>query len=355
MRTLVLPALALSLIACLPASAEANPADDFVTATVHFEVPQRDLIPGVAAVRASCDAAASGEPLAVLANGSARSTLAVSTGPCSIILVLAGVDVPLPLLNLTPLGTRSLYLPGIATATFGVVDLSVDLVASLTSDSVVDDGIGEVVPRTLSWAAWGAQRIRVHGADGFGSVVESALSTTFTYRMSLALSVYALSVRLYRVDLVEIGSSVGTPALRTDLVVDLRPHPLALHAAEGIRHDVATVSWSGASDADIDHLELWLVDGTSNVSMRLAPSSERADVVLRPSTEYRVWIVAVDGAAQATPSNGIAFQSSAAPVDRASPPVESLGGTGGMWSAIGLAIVAGVVGYALGIVRRKKQ
>lgn len=355
MKAIVLPALVLSLIACLPASAQANPADDFVTATVRFDIPRKDLIPGIAAVRARCDVAASGEPLTVLANGSARSTLGVSEGPCSIILVLAGVDVALPLLNTTPLGMRSFYLPGVSTVTLGVVDLSIDLVTSVDSESRVEDGSGEVIPRNLSWIAWGAQRIRVHGADGFGSVVETTINTTFTYRMSLALSVYALSVRLYHMDLVEIGSSTGTPSLMTELSMDLRPHPLALDPADGIRHDRATVSWSGAIDADVDHLELWLTDGTSNVSLRLAPTAPAAEVLVRPSTSYRAWIVAVDRSGQGTPSNGLQFESASAPTGGNPSAVGPLTAAPLTWTLIALVGLAGVMGYAFGAFRNRKR
>jgi hypothetical protein len=354
MKTVVLPALVLSLIACLPVSAAANPIEDFVSAEVRFEIPQRDVIPGIAAVRASCDVSASGEPLMVLANRSVRSTLAVVAGPCSMTVTLGGVDVGLPIFNGTPLGTSSFYLPGISTLTLGFADLSVDLVTSLNSSSAVEDGPAVVSPQGIAWTSWGAERIRIEAEDGFGSVVESSLNTTFTYRMSLALSVYAFSVRLYHVDLAEIGSAIGSPSLRTDLSVDLRPHPFVLNAADAITHGGATISWSGDVDADVSHLELWLAEDAGNVSVHLARDAVQTDVLLRPSTSYRAWIVTVDAAGQATPSNEIAFTSAATPAGTGLAPGGASGAEGLTWVVVAIAILVGLLGYAAGFLRGRK-
>jgi len=313
------------------------------------------VIPNVAAVRASCNLNASGEPVTVLANGSMRSTLAASAGPCTIVLVLGGVDVGLPVFNTTPLGKSSFYVPGISTVTLGIVDLTIDLVTSVNSTSHVESDLADVSPREIAWSAWGAQRILVHGEDGLGSVGESSLNTTFTYEMSLALTVYALSIELYHMDFAEIGSFVGTPSLRTNLFVDLRPHPLVLEPAEGIRHDRATLTWIGAVDPDVDHLELWLSDGARNVTVRLAPTTVRTDVLLRPATQYQVWIVIVDSSGQGSPSNGIAFESAAPPGETASTPLGGLGSSALAWTMLVVAILLGIVGYAWGFLRGRKS
>jgi hypothetical protein len=343
------------MVALAPVPASATPIPDFVYADIHFEVPQTDLIPNVAAVRASCDLNASGEPLTVLANGSVRSTLAASPGPCAIILVLGGVDVTLPVFNTTPIGRSSFYLPGISTITLGFVDLSVDLVTSMNSTSRVETDIADVAPQEIAWSSRGAERIVVHGEDALGGVETSLLNTTFTYRMSLSLTIYVLSIALYHMDLAEIGSFVGTPSLRTDLSVDLRPHALVLAAAESIGHDRATIVWSGFVDPDVDHLELWLSDGTHNVTVRLPSTAVRTDVLLRPATPYQAWIVAVDSSGQENPSNGIAFDSAAAPGETGSTPLGGLGSPAFAWSMIAVSILLGVIGYALGFLRGRKS
>jgi hypothetical protein len=342
----------MSLAAVAPLASSAGPSDDFRVATIRFEIAERDLIPGIAAVRAVCDVRASGEALTLRSNESEHSTLAVTSGPCSIVLALAGIDLAIPVLNATPLGTRSFYLPGVATATIGIVDVSLDLVASLHSTSWIEDGIGGVLPQEILWQAWGAHRIHAQGHDGFGGVARSHLRTDFTYRMSLALSVYALSLRLYHVDLAEIASVVGTTSLATPFAVDLRPGPLVLAPAEDIRHDRATLSWRGSVESDVDRLELWLSDGRSEGMVRLPASASTSEVLLRPTTAYRAWIVSVDSSGQGTPSNEIAFESTAAPAD--APPLASLGGQALTGTLVALAIGLALVGYALGVRRGKK-
>jgi len=281
-----------------------------VTQDVHFEIPQTDLIPNVAAVRASCNVTASGEPLALRANETARTTIGAAPGPCSIVLVLFGLDVGLPLVNTTPLGRSSFFIPGIATATFGLVDVTLDLVTSLNSTTRVEDPrLATVDPTDVAWSAWGIALLDVQAADGFGSNATSALNTTFVYTMALAVSVFALSVEIFHADLTAIGSVIGTPSLRTDLSVDLRPHALVLGPLSEVRHDGATFAWAGSVDPDVDHLELFVTDGTRNASYRLGPAASTVSVPLVPSTHYTAWIVAVDGSGQATPSNVIVFVS----------------------------------------------
>jgi hypothetical protein len=137
--------------------------------------------------------------------------------------------------------------------------------------------------------------------------------------------------------------------------VDLRPYPLVLDAAEDITRGGATISWSGDVDADVSHLELWLAEDASTVSIRLAPDAVRTDVLLRPSTSYRAWIVAIDAAGQATPSNEIAFLSAAAPADNGLGPVGASQAEGPTWVVVAIAILVGVLGYAVGFLRGRKS
>ncbi len=350
--TLVAGLLAIAGIAT-PAAA----IDGFVTADIHFEVAQTDLIPGVAAVRASCNVTASGEPLSLRANETVRTMIGVSPGPCAIVLVLFGMDVGLPVFNTTPLGRSSFFIPGIATVTFGLVDVSVDLETSLNSTTRVEDAsLASVEPRNVTWSSWGVVPVEVHATDGVGSTVASMLNTTFTYTMALALTVYALSIEIFHADFAPIGAVVGTPSLRTDVTVDLRPHALVLAPLTEVRHDRATFTWSGAVDADVDHLELVVTDGTRNASYRLGPTATTITVPLVPSTPYRAWIVAVDGAGQATPSNVVVFDTSAAPPPTSpNVPVEAQGTPTLFWVLVVLAGLIGAIGYGIGVLRSRRE
>lgn len=341
--------LALSILALAPPIAAASP-NALDSANVHFEVPATDLIPMVAAVRASCDVNASGEPIVLLANGTARSTLAASPGPCAIALILFGQEVVLPVFNTTPIGTNSFYLPGISTVSLGIVDLSIDLVTRLNSTSRIASGIANVAPEEIPWSSWGARRILLHGEDGMGSVAESEMNTTFTYTLSLALTVYALSIPVYHVDLVQIGSFAGSPSLVTGVSVDLRPHALLLNAPTAVSYDRATFGWTGTVDSDVDHLELRLTGPSTDVSYVLPATAVRAEVLLRPSTQYVVRIVAIDQAGQAASSEAVEFDSAGAPA----PAVIAQGSPAIMWTLVALAVLLGIVGYATGFLRGGK-
>ena len=350
-------ALVAGLLAMAGIAAPAAALDGFVTADIHFEVAQTDLIPSIAAVRASCNVTASGEPLSLRANETVRTMIGVSPGPCAIVLVLFGIDVGLPVFNTTPLGRSSFFIPGIATVTFGLVDVSVDLETSLNSTTRVENAsLASVEPRYVAWSSWGVVPVEVHATDGVGGTAASMLNTTFTYTMALALTVYALSIEIFRPDLTTIGAVVGTPSLRTDMTVDLRPHALALAPLTEVRHDGATFTWSGAVDADVDHLELMVTDGTRNASYRLGPTATTITVPLVPSTPYRAWIVAVDGAGQATPSNVVVFDTPAAPPPTSpNVPVETQGTPALFWVLVVLAGLLGAVGYGIGVLRGRRE
>lgn len=353
-KALVILGFVVCLASGAPAFVSANPVSDFVHADVGFEVPGTELIQNVAAFRASCHLNGSGEAIVLLANGTVRSTLAASPGPCTIVLVLLGVDVTLPVFNTTPLGRSSFFVPGIATVSFGVVDLTLDLVTSLNSTSRVAGGIAAVSPDVIGWSTWGAQRISVDAMDGVGSIARSELNTTFTYAMSVALTVYLLSIELFHRDLAAIGSFDGTPSLVTDLAVDLRPHALALETPSNVDADGASLSWSGTVDSDVDHLELRLTDATSNVTYRVPPTATHVDVLLRPSTHYEARIVSVDRAGQEASSNAVAFVSPAAPASPTPTPIEAQGNPVVTWTLVALAVLAGVIGFLGGSLRRRK-
>lgn len=355
MKAIAFAMLVLTAVSFTSIHAAANPVGTVVYSTTHFDVPTTDVIPGVAEVRASCDVNASGEPLVLLSNETARSIVGTSAGPCAIVLVLFGTDVALPGFDTTPLGRSAFYLPGLSTVTLGVVDLSVDLVTSLNSTSRVADGIAAADPSEIGWPTWGAQRIALHAVDGTGSIARSELNTTFTYTMSVALSVYAVSVELYHVDLKRLGSFAGAPSLVTDLSVDLKPHSLTLSAPDRVASDQASFSWSGTVDSDVDHLELWLTDGTGNGSYKLPSTASHADVLLRPATHYEARIVTVDGAGQQGMSNGIAFDSPSAGTSPAQGPIEAQGNPVVTWTLVTLAVFAGVVGFMAGLLRGRKS
>lgn len=292
---------------------------DLVTQTVHFDVTGGDLIRGVAGFLASCDAVASGEPTALLDSESMRTTIAAAPGSCSMNLLLFGQNVPIPTISTTPIGRSSYYIPGLSFATIGVVDVSLDLQSSLNSTTAVADAaVAAVAAQDVNWSAWGAQRLVVQGTHGYGSVAASSLSTTFTYRLSLGLTIWVAGFQAYQAGLRDFGAYTGTPDLVTPVTVDLLPHPLLVGPAQDVTDQGASLNWTGTVEADMDHLEVWVTDGATNVSYRITDRvASSLQVRLRAETTYAAGIAAVDHGGQATPSNVISFRTLATP-----PPAE---------------------------------
>ncbi len=309
-------AFVLVLVALLLAPAPARAAlPDLVTQTVHFDVQGGDLIAGVAAFRASCDAIASGEPLALLDNETVRTTVSAAPGNCSMILILFGQEVAVPTITTTPIGRSSYYVPGLSVVSIGIVDVSLDLQSSLNSTShIADAAAGAVAQQEVGWDSWGAQRLLVQGTHGYGAGLSSNLQTTFTYALSLGLTIWVAGIQAYQAPLRDFGAYQGTPSLSTPFTIDRLPHPLTMGPAQGITYKGASLNWTGTVDSDLDHLELWVTDGTTNVSYRITDRvASSMDVPLGPDTPYRAWIVQVDLGGQRTASNVIVFHTLATP------------------------------------------
>jgi len=327
-----------------------------VTQTIHFEVPGHDLIPMVAAFRASCDLIASGEPLALRDNESVRTTIAAAPGNCSMILVLFGVDVAIPTITTTPIGRSSFYIPGASTISLGVVDVSLDLRTSLNSTAYVNDpSVAALSEPDTDWGTWGASRLVVQGAHGYGGVLSSDLTTQFTYSLALGLTLWIAGIETYHTDVANFGHYLGDRALVTPLSVDLLPHPLSLGPATQITHAGANLNWTGAVDADADHLELWLTSDGTNVSYRIAdPQTTSLAVDLRPATTYTARIVAVDHAGQETVSPGVSFRTLSGPPPEPAPAptyTESQANLVVVGTFGFIALLAAAVAYGFGRVR----
>ncbi len=340
-----------------PAAASLPP---LITQNVHFEIPGHDLIPGVAAFRASCNVNASAEPLALLDNETVRTTLSATPGACSMILILFGFDVGIPTINTTPIGRSSYYIPGLSLGTLGIVDVSLDLQSSLNSTShVADSAVASVDHEALDWSSWGAQRLVVQGAHGNGSAVSSTLATTFSYALSLGLTIWVAGIQTYQTSLADFGKYAGTPALVAPLSVDLLPHRLTLGPAHDITHAAATLNWTGTIDSDMDHLELWVAGGGTNLSYRIEDRVQSAMTVpLKADTNYRAWIVSVDGSSQETVSAGVSFHtlSTPAPPETTTPtPPPTYTETQANLIVVGtfafIAVLAALVAYGFGRTR----
>lgn len=332
---------------------------DLVIQTVHFEVVGGDIIPDVAAFRASCDLNASGEPLALLDNETVRTTVAASPGACSMILILLGQDVAIPTITTTPLGQNSYYIPGLSLGTLGLGDVSLDLRTTLNSTTkMLESAVATVDRPNVPWDAWGAQRFVVQGEHGYGSKVTSSLATAFTYNVSLGLTIYVAGVPVYQAALKDFGSTEGAPSLVTPVGVDLLPHPLTLGPARDITYQGAGLNWTGIVDPDFDHMELWVTDGTANASYRITDRvASSMAMPLRAETTYRAGIISVDQGGQETASNVVTFRTLATPppsdLTPTPPPTytEAQANVIVVGTFAFIALLAGLVAYGFGRTR----
>jgi hypothetical protein len=347
----LLAAVALSalLAASLQGSASSE-LPDLVEVPVRFDMASLDVIPYVASVRASCGIVASGEDLVLLNDAAVRTTVEARPGPCSIVLSLAGTDIGLPILNTTPLGRNVFFIPGVATVSLGFVDVSIDLQTALRGTIQVDPPGGATLdPSNLTWPSWGSARVVVDAVDGEGSVLETGLRTSFEYAISMGLTVYALSLPIYHVDLAQLGVYPGSDRLATSLLVDLKPPAVSMLSPVDVSSDGATFRWSGPIPADADCLEVWLSEPDLTVSYPIDdPTTSEFRARLRPGTSYEAWIVVVDRAGQSRPSNVIAFESPTGP----SAGVEPSGIPSLPWALLAVGVVVAVV-VAAGLRTRK--
>ena len=353
-KALAFVALLAALLILPPlVSAELPP---LVIQTVHFEVPGHDLIPDVAAFRASCDVIASGEPISLRDNETVRTAVEVAPSACSMILILFGVDVGIPTITTTPIGRSSFYIPGLTTLSLGIVDVSLDLQTSMNSSSMVPNPDAATLQESeIQWGTWGAHRLVIQGAHSFGSNVTSDLETGFTYSLALGITIWVAGIEFYHTNLTDFGHYGGDHSLTTSLVADLLPHPLSLGPARSITYAGASLNWTGTVDPDVGHLELWLADGSTNVSYRIEdPHATALNVDLRATTTYTAWIAAVDGSGQETVSRGISFRTLAVPPPTSSPPptyTESQANLVVVGTFLFIALLAGAVAYGFGRVR----
>lgn len=318
MNSALRPAFAVAFAwALLAVPAAASAETDLVTQPVRFAFVGQDVIPGVAAVSATCEVEASAENVTLLSGESDLVSVSVGPGPCALALIVFGVAVPVPILNTTPLGKQSYYLPGIPVLTYGLVDVSLDLVSSMNATSRADDpGAVAVAPLNHSWSTWGARRLVLEASAGYGSRRATEIVTAFNWSVSLALTIWAVGVPLYSIGLTHLGDYPGMPVLRTGVIVDLLPAPRQLLTPEDITSGGVTLRWTGIPEDDLDHLELWIDDGRAKVVWMIEdPQALFVRVDARPGSSYSAWVVAVDEAGQSSGSNVVVFQTPAGSTD----------------------------------------
>ncbi|HEX9339843.1 MAG TPA: hypothetical protein VF992_01545 [Thermoplasmata archaeon] len=201
--------IGLAVVALLAPSPLASASNELLQQSVSFGLPRTDADTWLA-LSATCGVIANYEHLSLTFEESVDTFVNMAPDSCEITAYVLGVAVPLPILNSTPLGRKSYKIPGVQTVTLGLVDLSVDLVTSLTANRN-DTDPEFIAPSSLSWPAWGMNVFPV--TDRFDGEKEALLVYEPQLSFSLGASVFVLGVRIYGTDIVHLGDVVGTPSV----------------------------------------------------------------------------------------------------------------------------------------------
>jgi len=222
--------IGLTIVGLLTPSPLASASNEILQQSVSFGLPKTDAQSWLA-MSATCGVAATYERLSLAFEESVDTFLNMAPGSCDITVYVLGIAVPIPILNSTPLGRNFFRIPGFATLTLGVADLSVDLVTVLAANR--DETNPEfIAPSSLSWPIWGMQVFSV--TDRFDGEKDTLLTYVPHLSFSLGASVFILGVQVYGTDIVQLSDIAGTPSVAIPISAHRAPmSPILVVAAVG--------------------------------------------------------------------------------------------------------------------------
>lgn len=342
---------ALILLVVLSASLgapSATAADELRDVTVSFGVPRRQVVSGLD-VAAACTVVASYAGLAMVDGGADETFLLMGPGTCAITVYVLGVAIPLPLGNAAPIGRTSYLIPGVGGLTFGLADVSIDVLMSVETRLTAEVSGLSVTPPRSSWTHWGATTLGVAASLGTsGSTMHFGLPFNVTMNLSIGASVFAFGFRLFSASLASLGTIAGTPPLNVPVAVDRVPSPV-IASGWGRAPDEIRLNWTANTDDDFAHYRIVVVPvaGTELVFLVEDRAATNADLPASPDTEYTIHVSAVDRAGQSSNVSSVALRT---PQDSVRIAPES---PGVILAAVALSLLAGF-GLGLLIRRRKK-
>jgi len=298
-------------------------AQSFMEQPVDFGVPRTQVVDGLD-VEFACRVVVTGESVTVLDSAEASVSIGLAPGRCAITLHILGVAVPVPLLNLTPLGRLQISIPGVAGFTFGLADVSIDLVTGLSANYTGTSSAVTPSPTEMAWSQWGAKSVTMSAhAGGEGNSLLVAIPYTFWMTLAIGVSVLVLGVPVYSVNLVDVGTFQGTPAVAVPVTVDRRPSRVATVEGWAPSAETVQVNWTPNQDSDFASYRVRLADGAS--SYVFAVDTQGASTLTMPAargTDYTVSVFVVDRAGQTSVDRSVQVRTpgTSAP----SPPVQGL-------------------------------
>lgn len=334
-RALLLLSLA---VGALGVNVPSVAADEAYATEVSFGIPRRSIVPGFD-VSAECGVSVSYGDLVVPDGGEDETFFSMAPGPCTITVFVFDVPIPLPLVNSTPIGRTSYRIPGIGGFTFGLADVSIDLVLGVdvrASRSV--EGLSANLA-DASWTRWGATSLNVAATVGnAGSTLRLHQPFDAMMNLSLGASVRALGIVILPVDVASLGTVTGTPSIEVPVEVDLRPSGSALSAWSG-SHSAILVNWTRNMDDDFAYYRIVVAPegGTAMVYIVERPETVSTEVPAIPRTSYRIEMSVVDRSGQVSEVNSVSVRTSAAPAYAPTPAdgIVAFAALGGLLGFIG--------------------
>lgn len=346
-RLSILVALGVVVIGSLPTSVSAGTV---LQDTVYFGLPRTQVVSGLD-FEAACRVSVAYEGISMLDEEAAGSFLSAGPGPCSISVYILGVQVQLPILNPTPLGRFSFMIPGVGGITFGLAEVSVDLLTSLFANYTGSLATVTPSPMTVTWNRWGSAALSFTAHSGAeGNTLSLDVPYTLSMGFAVGVSVYFLGARIFSADLASLGSIAGTPVVRLPAQIDVKPTHVSVVSATATSAHSLMINWSANSDSDFGSYRIRVDDGRSPPLTILVedPRSTTLTVPAVPSTDYTVSILVVDRAGQPSSTSPSASAttpqpppSPSGPISQELNPVSLVIGFAALLAGIALGFVAG--------------
>lgn len=340
----------LSLVLVSLASPVAS-ASGVTQTSVDFGVPRTQIVSGLD-FEAACKVAATSADTSVIDGQTSNSFSSVSPGACAITVYVLGIPIGLPVLNETPLGRYSFYIPGVSGFTFGLADVSIDLVTVLFANYTGSSPVLSSVPSGLTWSTWGASPVTIaahSGAEGDSLSFQAPYTLSMTF--AVGVSVYVLGLAVWSVNLASLGSIAGTPAVPIPVSVDLRPTRVAVTGGWAPSPYLLQVNWTPNTDTDFSSYRVSVQDGQSGHTY--AVDSQAASTLTMPASPGRTYnftVEAVDQSGMVSTASTLTIRTPSAPTPGATVNVSPAGAPDatqfGVIFVLGL-VIGGVVSRSI--------
>jgi len=319
---------------------------------VDFGLPRTQVVDGLD-VELACQVIATSEAVSVLDAGEASSSVGVAPGRCTITVYVLDVPIPVPILNVTPLGRLAISIPGVSGFTNGLVDVSIDLVTSLSANYTGTSVAVSPNPTEMAWSHWGARSVTISAhSGGEGNSLSIPVPYAFWMALAIGVTVSALGVPVFSVNLATVGTFEGAPDVVVPVTVDLKPSRVGTVDAWAPSAEAVQVNWTPNQDTDFASYRVRLEGGGS--SYVFAVDTQASSTLTMPAakgTDYTVSVNVVDRAGQ--PSAARSVQIRTPGTSAPSPPVE---GPGMVLLVLGvLAAFAAGFGVAWSLRRRREN